>query len=144
MSSRYVFSIAGCNRLCAPVEVEFDGEIVTQATNNELPTVINVTFVPEISWPVWHAAFERDTLAGLWWYTPARIAVPVIEAAIERMQDPNLAPFVHPQDFRRLAGNRAVLKRLLVALNLYPDNVIAVGVEEEPPRAWVDELPPSP
>ncbi len=115
MSDRYVFSIAGCN-------------LSSDACAKErLPTVVDITFVPVVSWDLWHAAFARDSLVGLWWYAPATEAIPALEAAIERMRDPALAPLADAR--RGLKGNRLVVERMLSALRRYDDNVIAVGAE---------------
>lgn len=96
-----------------------------------LPSDVSVTTVPEQAWPLWHAAFGRDDLTGMWWYAPAYEAVPVIQAAIDylRANRLSLTALVQPGDRHGVDGNRRLLERILYNLDKHPDNVIAVGRE---------------
>lgn len=107
----YIIAIAGCNH---PEE--------------NLPTVVAITYVPEFVWPIWHAAFEKDDLTGLWWYAPSADATPTIQAAIDKMKDPSMAELISAPGMRE---NWVVLEKILNDLNLYSDNVIALGREED-------------
>lgn len=93
---------------------------------------VSVTYVPEISWPVWHAAFGRDDLTGLWWYAPAAEALPVLAAALQRFaaERKNYAALLHPLDWRGVRGNELVLRRVIHDLTTHDDSVIAVGRED--------------
>lgn len=88
------------------------------------PTSVDVTWVHEEFWPVWEKAFGG--WVPTWMYTPVEEAIPVVESALEAM-DP--------------ARQKKVLERILAAMRLYPDSVIAWGVEDYIEEVWVDELP---
>lgn len=121
---RYVIAIAGANH---------------PATG--LPTTVDVTFIPEPHWPVVHAAFGRESLAGMWWYAPAMSAVSTIEAAIDRMNDPAV-DMPMPNGRRHY---RRVFARIVQELGRHSDNVLAVGVEDQPAAVWeIEETPVAP
>ncbi|CAM3038168.1 hypothetical protein [Skermania piniformis] len=117
--TRYVIAIAGNSD---PAE-----------SGPALPRDVSITFVPEMSWPIWHTVFGLPDLTGLWWYAAAADARPVLTAALDEFDErgDELARLLDPQDWRGVRGNRQVLARVIEELDRWPDNVIAVGREDE-------------
>lgn len=121
-SKSYLVSIAGDN---TTITLE-DG---TKSTG---PSTVDITYIPEMCWPVLHAAFASDDLSQRFWYVPATEVIPVVEDAIRAFKErkDELKPLIHPLDWRRLEGNRRVLERMLDALRRHSDNIVAWGVVE--------------
>lgn len=96
----------------------------------ELVTAVSVTYIPDYSWPLWHAVFGREDLTGMWWYAPAAQALPVLRAALGRMDPASVElASLAAQDWRGVRGNALVLARIIQDLQLYPGSVIAWGRE---------------
>ena len=82
---------------------------------------------------LWCAAFEVDSLDGLFDMTPVEQAKPVLDAAIARFNESpdELRPFLAADDPIGLRGNRGILRDLrkkMVTLG----GTLSGAVEEEP------------
>lgn len=98
--------------------------------HGEPVTAVSVTYIPDYSWPLWHHAFDRDDLTGLWWYAPAVQALPALRAALERMDPASVElAALAADDWRGVRGNALVLARIIQDLQAYPGSVIAWGRE---------------
>ncbi|QDP45189.1 hypothetical protein SEA_PONS_26 [Gordonia phage Pons] len=96
---------------------------------------VSVTFIPDYCWDLFHKAFGRDSLANMWWFTPAAEALPVIDDALAYFDDHHeeLKTLFDSRDWRGVGGNRQVLARIRQDLAAFDDNVIAWGVEDGVP-----------
>lgn len=83
---------------------------------------------------LWCAAFEVETLDGLFDMTPADQAEPVLAAAIARFKDaPNsLRPLLAPDDPVGLHGNRGILRNLRKKMIELGGGVLSGAVEAGP------------
>lgn len=77
-------------------------------------TYTQITAVHPRQEAVWAAAFERDTLDGLFDMLAAPEAIKVLDAAIQRFNthSEELRPLLDPKDRLGLRGNRGVLESM--------------------------------